>query len=92
MGNFLFNIGQSLLSIGIKKALMGAGLGLASYTGLSAMLDSMITSAVVQMQGGSAVALAFLGISGMDTALSMVMSAVLVRATIFGASLSLVKT
>ena len=92
MGNFLFNIGQSLLSIGIKKALMGAGLGLASYTGLSAMLDSMITSAVVQMQGGSAVALAFLGISGMDTALSMVMSAVLVRATIFGAGLSLIKT
>lgn len=92
MGNFLFNIGQSLLSIGIKKALMGAGLGLASYAGLSAMLDSMITKAVTQMQGGSAVALAFLGISGMDTALSMVMSAVLVRATIFGASLSLVKT
>ena len=92
MGNFLFNIGQSLLSIGIKKALMGAGLGLASYAGLSAMLDNMIMSAVVQMQGGSAVALAFLGMSGMDTALSMVMSAVLVRATIFGASLSLVKT
>lgn len=92
MGNFLFNIGQSLLSIGIKKALMGAALGLASYAGLSAMLDSMITDAVVQMQGGSAVVLAFLGMSGMDTALSMVMSAVLVRATIFGASLSLVKT
>lgn len=92
MGNFLFNIGQSLLSIGIKKALMGAGLGLASYAGLSVMLDNMINNAVVQMQGGSAVALAFLGMSGMDTALSMVMSAVLVRATIFGASLSLVKT
>ena len=91
MGNFLFNIGQSLLSIGIKKALMGAGLGLASYAGLSAMLDNMITSAALQMQGGSDVALAFLGMSGMDTALSMVMSAVLVRATIFGASLSLVK-
>lgn len=92
MGNFLFNIGQSLLSIGIKKALMGAGLGLASYTGLSAMLDSMISSSVTQMQGGDAVALAFLGISGMDTAISLVLSAVLVRATIFGASLSLVKT
>lgn len=91
MGNFLFNIGQMLLSVGIKKALMGAGLGLASYAGLSTMLDSMITSATLQMQGGSAIALAFLGISGTDTALSMIMSAVLVRATIFGASLSLVK-
>lgn len=91
MGNFLFNIGQALLSVGIKKALMGAGLGLASYAGLSTMLDTMITNATLQMQGGSAIALAFLGISGTDTALSMIMSAVLVRATIFGASLSLVK-
>ena len=92
MGNFFYNIGQSLLSIGIKKALMGAGLGLASYAGLSAMLDSIITKATLEMQGGSAIALSFLGMSGMDTALSMIMSAVLVRATIFGASLSLVKT
>lgn len=92
MGNFLFNIGQSLLSIGIKKALMGAGLGLASYAGLSTMLDRMITNATMQMQGGSDVALAFLGISGMDTALSMIMSAALVSVTIFGAKLSLVKT
>ena len=92
MGNLLFNIGQSLLSVGIKKALLGAGLGLASYAGLSTMLDNLITKANTQMQGGDAIALAFLGLSGMDTALSLVMSAVLVRATIFGASLSLVKT
>lgn len=92
MGNFFYNIGQSLLSVGIKKALMGAGLGVASYTGMSTMLDSMISQSVSQMQGGSDIALAMLGMSGMDTALSMVLSAVLVRATIFGASLSLVKT
>lgn len=92
MGNFFYNIGQSLLSVGIKKALMGAGLGAASYTGMSTMLDSMISQSVSQMQGGSDIALAMLGMSGMDTALSMVLSAVLVRATIFGASLSLVKT
>ena len=91
MGNFLLNIGQSLLSVGIKKALLGAGLGVASYAGLSSMLDSMINASVAQMQGGSAIALSFLGMSGMDTALSMVMSAVLVRATIFGATLSIVK-
>jgi hypothetical protein len=91
VGNFLFNIGQSLLSIGIKKALLGAGLGLASYAGLSTMIDSMINNATAQIQSGDAIALAMLGISGMDTALSMVLSAVLVRATIFSASLSLVK-
>lgn len=92
MGNLFLSIGQTLLSIGIKKALMGAGLGLASYAGLSVMLDSIITKATLQMQGGSAIALSFLGMSGMDTALSMIMSAVLVRATIFSASLSLYKT
>lgn len=92
MGNFFYDIGQSLLSVGIKKALMGAGLGFASYSGLSTMLDGMITNSVSQMNGADSVALAVLGMSGMDTALSMVISAVLVRATIFGAGLSLIKT
>ena len=91
MGNFLYNIGQGLLSISIKQALAGAGLGLVSYAGLSTMLDKMINDAVAQMQGADAVALAMLGISGMDTALSMVLSAALVRATIFSTKLSLVK-
>lgn len=91
MGNLLYSIGQSLLSVGIKKALTGAGLGVASYAGLSIILDTIITNSVNQMNGADAVALAVLGMSGMDTALSMVISAVLVRATIFGASLSLVK-
>lgn len=92
MGNFFYSIGQSLLSIGIKKALTGAGLGVASYAGLSTILDNMITNSVNQMQGADSVALAVLGMSGMDTALSMVISAVLVRATIFGASLSFFKS
>lgn len=92
MGNFFFNIGQSLLSIGIKRALYGAGLGLASYSGLSTILDTMITNSLLEMQGADDLALAVLGMSGMDTAISMVLSAVLVRASIFGAGLSLVKT
>lgn len=92
MGNFLYNIGQSLLSISIKQALSGAGLGLASYAGLSTMLDNMISDSLVQMQGADAIALAMLGISGMDTALSMILSAALVRATIFSTKLSIYKT
>lgn len=92
MGNFLFNLGQDLLSIGIKRGLMGAGLGVASYSGVSTMLDIMITQSFADIQGADPIALAVLGMSGMDTALSMVISAVLVRATIFGAGLSLFKT
>lgn len=92
MGNFLFSIGYDLLNIGIKRALMGAGLGIVSYSGVSSVLDSMITQTFSQIQGADPIALAVLGMSGMDTALSMVISAVLVRATIFGAGLSLVKT
>lgn len=92
MGNFFYDIGQSLLSVGIKKALFGAGLGIASYSGLSTILDTMINNSLTEMQGADSVALAVLGMSGTDTALSMVISAVLVRATIFGAGLSLFKT
>ena len=52
----------------------------------------MISDSLVQMQGADAIALAMLGISGMDTALSMILSAALVRATIFSTKLSIYKT
>lgn len=92
MGNFLYNIGLSLLDIGIKRALAGAGLGLAVYTGLKALFDSMIEKAISSMQGGSDIALAFLGLSGMDTALSIIISALLVRVTILSSQIHLVKS
>ena len=92
MGNFLYQIGLSLFAVGIKRILMGAGLGLVSYTALSKIFDNMISNAISNMQGGSDIALSFLGLSGMDTALSIVISAALIRVTIFSASLHLQKS
>lgn len=92
MVNLFYAMFQSLLAMGAKKVLLGAGLGLASYATFSTVLRSIILGAAAEMQSGGAVALSYLALSGMDTALSLVFSAVLVRATMMGASLSLVKT
>ena len=92
MGNFLYQIGLSLLAVGIKRILMGAGLGLFSYTALKSIFNNMIDSGIGQMQSGGDIALSFLGLSGMDTALSIVISAALIRVTIFSASLHLQKS
>ena len=77
--------------MGLKKVLLGAGLGLVSYASMSTVLRSIILGAAAEMQGGSAAALAYLSLSGMDTALSLVFSAILVRSTMMGARLSLVQ-
>lgn len=91
MGDFFYRIGQSLLSISIKQALLGAGLGLATYKGLSSMLESMIDKATTSMQSGDGIALAFLGMSGMDTAMSIVLSACVIRMTITSTSVFITK-
>ena len=92
MGNLLYSIGLSLLDVGVKRLLAGAGLGLVVYSGLKTLFDTMINNAVASFQGGGDLALSFLGLSGMDTALSIVISAALVRVTILSSQLHLVKS
>lgn len=91
MGNFLYNIGLSLLDIGIKRALTGAGVGLAVYTGLKTLFDKMIEKAMLSMNDGMDLVLNFFGLAGVDTALSIVISATLVRVTILSAQVHVVK-
>lgn len=92
MGNFFYNIGLSLLDIGVKRLLLGAGLGLVSYTTLKTIFDSMIEKALQSMNSGLDIALSFLGLSGLDTALSIVISAMFIRVTILSAQVHLVRT
>ncbi|AXH75083.1 MAG: protein of unknown function DUF2523 [Inoviridae sp.] len=82
---------QSLLAMGLKRVLLGAGLGLASYATFSTVLRTIILTAASEMRGGSAVALSYLALGGADVALSLIFSAVLVRSTMMGAKLSLVQ-
>lgn len=91
MINLLYQMFQSLLAMGAKRVLLGAGLGLVSYATFSTVLRTIILGAAAEMQSGSAVALAYLSLSGLDVALSLVFSAVLVRSTMMGATLSLVQ-
>lgn len=91
MGNFLYNIGLSLLDIGIKRLFLGAGLGLVSYTTLKTIFDTLINNALQSMNSGLDLALSFLGLSGVDTALSIVISAMLIRVTILSAQLHIIK-
>lgn len=92
MGNFFYNIGLSLLDIGVKRLLLGAGLGLVSYTTLKTIFDSMIEKALQSMNSGLDIALSFLGLSGLDTALSIVICAMFIRVTILSAQVHLVRT
>lgn len=91
MGDLLFKVGDYLLSNSIKRALTGAGLGIASAQVLDAFVSSTLDTAVATMQGGSATALAFISISGVDTALSIVASAIIARVTITQAHLYITK-
>ena len=91
MINIFYQMFQSLLAMGAKRVLMGAGLGLVSYATFSTVLRSIILNAASEINSGGGVALSYLALSGMDTALSLVFSAVLVRSTMMGAKLSLVQ-
>lgn len=83
----LYGIGTALTSSFIKKAMMGAGVGVGSYAGLSSVLDKMIYDSIGILYQGDTIVLQILGLVGVDTALSMILSACLVR---FSLSLSLI--
>ncbi len=77
--NLLYRVGESLLSVGVKKLLAGAGLGLGTYTGISTLLDKMIYDANAMLASGDGKILSLVGLTGIDTALSIILSACAVR-------------
>lgn len=89
--NLLYTVGTNLLTISIKKALLGAGLGLATYEGLTTLFDSMMNQAMNSLKYGDSKVLAIVGITGIDVALSVIVSACVIRATIASSSVILTK-
>lgn len=81
-----------MLEIGIKRALAGAGLGLATYAGVSDLLDKMIADANSMLSAGDGKILSMLGLTGIDVALSMILSACVIRATITATPIFLTKS
>ena len=82
LGDLMYQVGNSLLSGAIKQVLKGAGLGLVSYASISTMLESIIARANAQLMQGDGQALSILGLGGVDTCLSIVLSACIIRVSL----------
>lgn len=92
LATLIYKVGQSLLEIGIKKLLIGAGLGLATYASVSTLLDKLISDANNSLVSGDIKILSIVGLTGIDVALSLILSACVIRATISNSSVFLVKS
>lgn len=91
LANLIYLVGQKLLDIGIKRALSGVGLGLATYAGISELLDKLISDANASLASGDGKILSIIGLTGIDVALSLILSACVIRATITSSSVFLQK-
>ncbi len=89
MGEMFYAIFTRLTSEFVKRALLGAGLGLTSYTGMTKVMEKMIQDAQAEISSGDAFALGMVGLTGIDVAISIILSACVMRMTMTSASLSL---
>lgn len=87
----IYTVGTWLTSAFVKRALAGAGLGLGTYAGLSTLLDKIIRDSTSMLYAGDSTVLQILGLGGVDTALSMILSACVIRFTIVSTSVFVVR-
>lgn len=88
--NLIYAVGQRLTVEFITKALKGASLGLATYTGLQTIFNKMIQDATSILYQGNSLALQILGLAGVDTALSIILSACAIKVFMLSSSVFLV--
>lgn len=91
MGAILYRIGQWLLGEAIGKALFGAGLGLVSSQIILTLINTYINKAIAGLSFGSSKIVMFLGLSGTDVAISVLVGALIARATIEASKIGLKK-
>lgn len=77
----LFKVGDMLTLQFLKKLLLGAGLGLTSFTGVISLMNSILRDSTSSFYRGDSAVLQILGLGGVDISLSMIISACFVRAT-----------
>lgn len=75
----------------IKQALLGAGLGLVTSTVILTMVNKYISTAINNMSSIGSMA-GLMGLSGLDVALSIIIGAIVCRATISSLTTSIGKT
>lgn len=79
------------ISNALGRLLVGAGLTLAVASGISALFDKMLSLVVVQFGSVPAFVASLVNISGVDTALSLIVSALVARQALLSAKVFLAK-
>lgn len=75
----------------VSRLLIGAGLGLGVSAFMINFLNYYINGATQQLSGGSATVLAFIGLSGVDKGLSIILGALVTRVTLSSMKIGLIK-
>lgn len=87
----LYNLSDMFSASFIKKSLAGAGVGVSTYTGTTIIMNKIFYDSTSMLYRGDSDVLALLGLGGVDTALSLIISACFTRATIASSHLFLTK-
>ncbi|ENX58647.1 DUF2523 domain-containing protein [Acinetobacter sp. ANC 5659] len=88
---YLFMFGAWLLSNFAKKVLLGAGVAIVSTVVIQTILTSFINKAINASNSIDHTYLGLLAISGLDQAISIVIGALITRATIVASEMSFKK-
>lgn len=88
----MIKIFSYLLENTVKRLFSGAGITLAVATGIYQIAQKLINDGIQTLNTAPALMLNLVGLSGLDVALSLVIGALLARATIMQAQIFLAKT
>lgn len=91
MKAILFGLTSWLLSNFAKKVLVGAGLTIVSGAVINIVLTTYINKAIAASSQINSTYLGLLSISGLDHAISIIIGALIARATLLAANLSFKK-
>ena len=91
MKAILFGLTSWLLSNFAKKVLVGAGVTIVSGAVINIVLTTYINKAIVASSQINSTYLGLLSISGLDHAISIIIGALIARATLLAANLSFKK-
>lgn len=79
------------LIAGFFKYLTSLGIGFISYQFVSVLINRYIQSAIAELGRADAVFASFINLSGLDTAISIIFGAMMIRGSILAMGLAVVK-
>lgn len=89
MGELLYKVGDYLLGSALHRILTGAGLTLGTSAVSVVVLDNLIQKTRQHLNGISDLGMAMIDLSGTDTAISLIISAIMTRMAIDKATIFL---